>query len=324
MNFGSAARRPWRSGLGGNAPAWNGWSVSASPLALSVCVDAEDVLPEAYLDAAKRLANYLSRPAVPFFVWLRGIVLNTMTDMHRRHLGGRTAAMPAGEISLLVDGASNTASGSLGRPGELNYAKDSVRGRRRPARRALHIGQRRGRGRCHHQLRRHHRVLKTPDRDGNWPTSCSASTRSKATGPGIRISGPPWAATPTASSTPGSWWTASSIRSAQENDNHIHGCVGGFDKVVWTATPAADQKQSALRLRYVSKDGEEGYPGNLDVTVTYALNDANELTIDYGATTDKPTVVNLTNHSYFNLAGEGSGDVLGHLLQIDSPNIRPW
>jgi aldose 1-epimerase len=78
-----------------------------------------------------------------------------------------------------------------------------------------------------------------------------------------------------------------------------------------------------LVLQYRSKDGEEGYPGNLDVTVTYWLTEANELVIDYQAATDKTTVLNLTNHSYFNLAGEGNGDVLGHQLLIDSDRIAP-
>ena len=77
----------------------------------------------------------------------------------------------------------------------------------------------------------------------------------------------------------------------------------GFDKVVWKARDASDGQSQRLELSYLSKDGEEGYPGNLSVTVVYTLTDANELRIDYAATTDKDTVVNLTNHSYFNLAG---------------------
>jgi len=102
--------------------------------------------------------------------------------------------------------------------------------------------------------------------------------------------------------------------------NSLHGGDKGFFTRVWTprALPNGD-----LELSYVSKDGEEGYPGNLSVTVTYSLTDADELRIDYSATTDKDTVVNLTNHSYFNLKGAGSGDILGHLLMLKADRFTP-
>lgn len=97
--------------------------------------------------------------------------------------------------------------------------------------------------------------------------------------------------------------------------HHIHGGRRGFDKVVWhgVARPAGEH-ESAVRLTYESKDGEEGFPGNLTASVTYTLTDANELRLDYEATTDKPTPVNLSNHAYFNLAG--GGDVAGHELWL--------
>lgn len=105
--------------------------------------------------------------------------------------------------------------------------------------------------------------------------------------------------------------------------NHLHGGVRGFDKVVWQAREAALPDGVSLELTYLSKDAEEGYPSNLTVTATYILSNSNELRIEYAATTDKETIVNLTHHSYFNLAGAGAGDVLNHVVKINADRFTP-
>ncbi|NOR76460.1 MAG: galactose-1-epimerase [Draconibacterium sp.] len=98
-------------------------------------------------------------------------------------------------------------------------------------------------------------------------------------------------------------------------DRHIHGGIEGFDKKIWTAKTIEESEQVGIQLTYFSKDGEEGYPGNLETTVNYFLTSENELVIEYYAKTDQPTIINLTNHSYFNLTG-GAGNVLNHYLTI--------
>ena len=99
--------------------------------------------------------------------------------------------------------------------------------------------------------------------------------------------------------------------------NHLHGGKEGFDAKIWNVTPV-DGDAPALELEYVSVDGEEGYPGTLTVKVTYVLTEDNALSIRYRATTDKKTILNLTNHAYFNLGGYANGDVRGHYLQMDA------
>jgi aldose 1-epimerase len=111
---------------------------------------------------------------------------------------------------------------------------------------------------------------------------------------------------------------------ANNNENHLHGGIKGFDKVVWKyVDSAADDEKTWLKMSYISEDEEEGYPGNLACTVTYSLTKDNELKINYEAETDKTTIVNLTNHAYFNLAGQGNGDILGHELMINADNYTP-
>jgi len=105
--------------------------------------------------------------------------------------------------------------------------------------------------------------------------------------------------------------------------NSLHGGKEGFNRKVWKALPVKTGGTAAVKFTYVSKDGEEGYPGALTVSVTYELTDTNELKLTYHASTDKPTVLNLTNHSYFNLSGAGSGDILKEELQLDADRYTP-
>jgi aldose 1-epimerase len=102
--------------------------------------------------------------------------------------------------------------------------------------------------------------------------------------------------------------------------NHLHGGGKGFNAVVWDAKQINAQ---TLELSYLSVDGEEGYPGNLNVQVIYTLTDSNELKVEYSATTDQPTVVNLTHHSFFNLCGEGNGTINDHVLHINADAYTP-
>ncbi|AKJ63525.1 aldose epimerase family protein [Kiritimatiella glycovorans] len=110
---------------------------------------------------------------------------------------------------------------------------------------------------------------------------------------------------------------------ANEGPHHIHGGRCGFDRAVWHAEPRSGDGYDGLRLRHRSPDGDEGYPGRLSVTVDYTLNDRNELRIDCEAESDRPTVCNLTHHSYFNLAGHGAGSVLDHELMLCADFFTP-
>ena len=110
---------------------------------------------------------------------------------------------------------------------------------------------------------------------------------------------------------------------ANNGANSLHGGLKGFDKVVWTGKPSVGIHGPQLVLAYVSKNGEEGFPGNLEVTAIYTLTEDNALKLEYTAKTDRPTVVNLTHHSYFNLSGQGNGDILSDLLYINADKTTP-
>ena len=114
------------------------------------------------------------------------------------------------------------------------------------------------------------------------------------------------------------------VNNADENVNaHLHGGDKGYDKVVWKAKPVIEGQNPGLVLWYTSPDGDEGYPGTLKMKVTYFLTDNNELTIHYQATSDQATPINLTNHMYFNLQGEGIGDINGHFLTLNADHFTP-
>ncbi len=111
------------------------------------------------------------------------------------------------------------------------------------------------------------------------------------------------------------------VLAKNDGNNHLHGGIKGFDKVIWNADIIKKNNQEQLQLTYTSPDGEEGYPGNLDIRVTYSVTEENELRIDYYAVSDKDTVVNLTNHAYYNLAGHDAGTILKHQLKINGESF---
>jgi aldose 1-epimerase len=113
------------------------------------------------------------------------------------------------------------------------------------------------------------------------------------------------------------------VLARNDGANHLHGGIRGFDKVLWQARPFSTADHAGVELNYLSADGEEGYPGNLRVRVVYLLNHANELIVQYQAMTDRPTVVNLSQHSYFNLRGHGRGSILDHELTINADRYTP-
>jgi len=110
---------------------------------------------------------------------------------------------------------------------------------------------------------------------------------------------------------------------ANNGPNHLHGGLKGFDKVVWEAKSFQRGDTVGVEFQHTSPDGDEGYPGTLHVSVTYTLTPSNQLEVEYRAKTDQATPVNLSQHSYFNLAGEGSGDILGHILEVDADRYTP-
>ncbi len=111
--------------------------------------------------------------------------------------------------------------------------------------------------------------------------------------------------------------------SINDGENHLHGGTQGFNKVLWDTRVLSDSTEPSLQLQYVSRDGEEGYPGTVTLKVTYTLSDANELRIDYEGTADQPTILNPTHHSYFNLSGSFTETILNHLLMIEADHITP-
>ena len=110
---------------------------------------------------------------------------------------------------------------------------------------------------------------------------------------------------------------------ANNGPNHLHGGIAGFDKVIWTPETITDDSTASLKLTYISPDGEEGYPGNLETSVVYTVTRDNKLQIEYTAITDKPTPVNLSHHSYFNLGGTNGKNILDHVLFIDADRFTP-
>jgi aldose 1-epimerase len=108
-----------------------------------------------------------------------------------------------------------------------------------------------------------------------------------------------------------------------DGDNHLHGGKTGFNKVLWDATVLSDAAEPSLQLRYVSRDGEEGYPGTVTLRVVYTLTESNELRITYEGVTDQPTILNPTHHSYFNLSGSFTRSILDHLLTIEADSFTP-